>query len=93
MFLIYAHTKFHFLSSNGSLVIAIKPKTRYRVHIAATLLFYLKKKKKSTKAVYFQIHYHISLQDSIISGTTAAPTKQVYESAMLLLHIVGNYEV
>jgi len=35
-----SHTKFYIPSSSGSLVIATKPKTKYRVHASAMLLFH-----------------------------------------------------
>jgi hypothetical protein len=42
--MIYCHTKFHMPNSYGSLVIAIKPKTKYRFHAAAMLFHILQKK-------------------------------------------------
>jgi hypothetical protein len=39
------HTKFQMPSCNGSLVIAIKPKSKYRFHAATMLLFYILQKK------------------------------------------------
>jgi len=39
MFMIYLHTKFHIPSLIGSLVIAMKTKTKFEIH-AATMLFY-----------------------------------------------------
>jgi hypothetical protein len=63
MVLVYAHTIFHTPSSNGSLVITIKPKIKYTFHAAATLFLYIPHTKKNlTKVAYFsKIYYYISL--------------------------------
>jgi hypothetical protein len=45
----YRHTKF----PHGSLVIAIKPKAKYRFRAAAMLLPYIKEKHGVTKMAYF----------------------------------------
>jgi hypothetical protein len=46
MVIICLHTKFHLPSCNGSFT--IKPKTKYRFHAAAMILFYILKIKNYT---------------------------------------------
>jgi hypothetical protein len=70
-------------SSNGSLIIPIKPKPTYKFHAAFILLFYI-----LHKITYFsKIYYHASYQDPRLNG---ALTSRVHAPAMLLLSIVGN---
>jgi hypothetical protein len=45
MIVMCLHTKFHMPVSSEPLVIAVKPKTKYRFHAAAMLLFYILQKK------------------------------------------------
>jgi hypothetical protein len=48
-------------SSNGSLVITIKPKAKYRFHAAAILLFNILQNITLTEVAYFsKINFHIS---------------------------------
>jgi hypothetical protein len=51
MVVICLHTKFHMPSSNGSLVIATKPKTKYTFHAEVTLFY--THKNTLTKVAYF----------------------------------------
>jgi hypothetical protein len=92
MLTIYPHTKFQMPRSSGSLVtsIAIKTKAKYRFH-AATMLFYIVQKNCLNKnCVFSKICYHTSFQDSVLSGTSVAPTSQICASTMLALSLVGN---
>jgi len=60
------HTKFHMPSSDGSLVIAIKPKTKFRLRAAAMLLLYILQHRYLTKDVYFRssiITHHFSARN------------------------------
>jgi hypothetical protein len=41
MFMVYLRAKFQMPSFNNLLVIAIKPRAKYRIHTAAILLFYV----------------------------------------------------
>jgi uncharacterized membrane protein YobD (UPF0266 family) len=49
IFVIIFHTNFHVPCSNLSTVIAIKQKTKYRIHAAAMLLIYILIRKTFTK--------------------------------------------
>jgi hypothetical protein len=52
-------TEIHSLSSNGSLVIAIKPEAKYRFLAAAMLFYKVQKNITLTKVAYFlKISYH-----------------------------------
>jgi hypothetical protein len=53
------------------LVTTIKPKVRYRFHVATMLLHYSPKTISITKVAYFsQIYQHTKFEDSIISVTS-----------------------
>jgi hypothetical protein len=71
MFMNRLRTKFHMPSSNGSLAVAIKPKTKHRVH-AAAMFFSILQKQNLTEVSYFR-----RLQDFITSGSNAPCTKFV----------------
>jgi hypothetical protein len=90
--MICLRTKFQMLTSNGSLVVAIKPKAKYRFYAAAMLLFFvLQNKIVFTEVAYLsRIYYLISFQDPVLSGASVAPTSQVLVSSMLILPTVGN---
>jgi len=47
------------LNSNGSLATAIRPKTKYILHAAAMLLFYILQ-KNITKLGYFSKMYYVT---------------------------------
>jgi len=47
------HTKFRIFKSNGSIVVAIKPKAKHRFREAAMLLIYILQKRTFTKVAYF----------------------------------------
>jgi hypothetical protein len=53
MFKIHLRTKFHMHFSNGSLVIAMKLKAKYRFHTAHIVLFYVLQNIKFTNVAYF----------------------------------------
>jgi len=59
------HTKFHTLSSNGSLLIGIKRKTKYRFRAATMLLFYL------LQNIFFKRHFllRVTRQMKATDGT------------------------
>jgi len=65
-------TKFHVPSSNDSLVTAIKPKDRNRIHAATMfyLAFYKQKKSLNKVAYFWKVYNHTSFQDLILSGAS-----------------------
>jgi hypothetical protein len=82
--MIYHYTKCHISSSNGSLVIAIKPKAKYTIHNSIHFVVlhctgnYLNK-----SCIVFE--YLLPFQEPILSGAIVTPTLQVRASAMLVL--------
>jgi hypothetical protein len=73
------HTKIHKPSSNGSLVIAIKSKPKYRLHAASMLLL-----------INLKLQHYTSLQYPKLSGISVDSTSQIHASTMLLLLTAGN---
>jgi hypothetical protein len=59
MFMIYLHTKFRIPSSNGSLFIAAKVKTKENVRKAAMLLLYILQNNCLIKSCIFSIAYNV----------------------------------
>jgi len=64
------HTTFHMPSSNSSLFIAIKLKTKSVFHSVAILLFYILQKRK--------IYYHTSFQYFILSGNSVTSMSKTH---------------
>jgi hypothetical protein len=80
--------KFHTPNSNGSLVTAIKPKTKYSLHVAMFFIF-LKKRELNKSRIFWKICYRTLFQYFKLSGATVAPISKIRASAMLLLPTVG----
>jgi len=49
--MMYLHTRFHMPSSSGSLVITIRPKPEYRLHVTAMLFCILHKLRPFRRSV------------------------------------------
>jgi hypothetical protein len=64
MCIIYLHTKFHMSNSSGSLVIAIKPKTKHIFDATFILLSEILQKYEyiNKSCVFFQICYHANVR-------------------------------
>jgi len=54
MFMIYLHTKFHIPNSNGSLVTALKLKTKHKFQRADTLFYSLQTNYSNKSCTLFQ---------------------------------------
>jgi hypothetical protein len=81
------HTKFQMPDSSGSLVIAIKTKPNLDFMHSVLCCFMFYKKLPSQKLhIFFNICYHTSFQDPILSGASVAHTS----STMLVLVLMGN---
>jgi hypothetical protein len=62
-FMVYPHAKFHMPKPNGSLVIDVKSKAKFRF-CAFAILFYTSKTNYHTKiAYYLKIYYYQTFQD------------------------------
>jgi hypothetical protein len=71
MYMVSLSTRFNIPGYHDSFTIAIKPKTNYKFHAAATLLFILFKRNTITETKYFtKITYHILFQDPV-NGITS----------------------
>jgi hypothetical protein len=91
--MIYRNTKFHMLSSDDSLLIAIKLNAKYTFRAATILLYTLQKKYLNKNCIFFEdLLPCIKFRTFKFSGASVAPTSQVPASAILLLPIVGNLE-
>jgi hypothetical protein len=73
--MICLHTKFHVPSPDGSLVFALKSKTKCWCNAAA--LFYILQKNFPRKAFSFQIYYHTSFHCSKLNGANITSILQV----------------
>jgi len=86
--MIHLHTTSHVLSSSGSLIITIKPKTKYSLHAAAMLFFYSLQKITTPKVAYtVKMYYCTSFQYSKLRGVSGTYTLQVCTSAILLMFV------
>jgi hypothetical protein len=92
IYMIYIYTKFHMSSSNGSLVIAIKPKAKCRFHTAVMFLLCLQQTFMATNVAYIflKLCYSGSFYYPILYGTNVASASQADFSSMWLLPILGN---
>jgi hypothetical protein len=85
-FIIYLCTKCHINSSNESLAITVKHKSKWEFfHIHHDVLHSIKKITWTEVASFSNICYHTSFQDPILSGTSITLTSQDCTSAMLIL--------
>jgi hypothetical protein len=73
-------------SSNGSLLIIIIPKAKYKCHMVTMLLLYILQKYTLTNVVYFSNTFpHIRFQDPTFSHISVAPISQVCTATTLIL--------
>jgi hypothetical protein len=84
------HPEFQIPSPNGPIVIIFKLIDKFRFHAEAILFFYSLQKNHIKTTYSLKIFFHISFQDSILSGASVAPTAQILASALLLLPSVRN---
>jgi hypothetical protein len=61
IYMTYPHAKFHMPNSNGSFVIAMKPKTKYKRHAVVILLPYI---------LHTSTHTHTQTRESILTKVT-----------------------
>jgi hypothetical protein len=69
----YLHTKFHNLSSNGPLLIDIKPKATENLRLATVPFYILHTQKIQPAHSKKAYHHHMSLQDPTLRGTSGLP--------------------
>jgi hypothetical protein len=85
----YIHGLYPYQISYGSLVIAIKPKAKYRFHEAAILVYYIPQKTKQLHTVS-KIYYHTIFHGPALS---VALISKVPTTTMLILSMIQNYKM